>query len=216
MPISHSLSGDASSNAVSRSPQPIPCGKTFSPAISGGARLNSQEATHRADDVQARLRKRMGDLDLEAQVSALPAVVLGGFVVVPAGLIAQITGRPLDLTGVSCTSRTERLETGRSGSNAGEGDNARAGSGEVAADGSAIEHGRMITLACKEAGITAAAETPKIACRNVASPDCTRSIAKLLISQHHGFLSTYNYPGSGREAGFTTFCAFCAFAKSPS
>jgi hypothetical protein len=37
----------------------------------------------------------MGDLDLEAQVSALPPVALGGFVVVPAGLIARIAGRPL-------------------------------------------------------------------------------------------------------------------------
>jgi superfamily II DNA or RNA helicase len=59
------------------------------------ARLNSQEASRRADDLQARLHKRMGELDLEAQVSALPPVALGGFVVVPAGLIAQMTGRPL-------------------------------------------------------------------------------------------------------------------------
>ena len=59
------------------------------------ARLNSQEARRRADDLQARLQKRMEQLDLEAQVSALPPVVLGGFVVVPAGLIAQMTGQPL-------------------------------------------------------------------------------------------------------------------------
>jgi superfamily II DNA or RNA helicase len=59
------------------------------------AHLNSQEASRRADDLQSRLQKRMGDLDLEAQVSALPPVALGGFVVVPAGLMAQITGRPL-------------------------------------------------------------------------------------------------------------------------
>src|ERR1022692_39075 len=59
------------------------------------ARLNSQEASRRADDLQARLQKRMGDLDLEAQVSALPPVALGGFVVVPAGLLAQMAGRPL-------------------------------------------------------------------------------------------------------------------------
>jgi hypothetical protein len=59
------------------------------------ARLNSLEATRRADDLQARLHKRMADLDLEAQVSALPPVALGGFVVVPAGLIAKVTGRPL-------------------------------------------------------------------------------------------------------------------------
>jgi superfamily II DNA or RNA helicase len=59
------------------------------------ARLNSQEASRRADELQARLQKRMGDLDLEAQVSALPPIALGGFVVMPAGLIAQMTGRPL-------------------------------------------------------------------------------------------------------------------------
>jgi len=59
------------------------------------ARLNSQEARRRADDLQARLQKRMEQLDLEGQVSTLPPVALGGFVVVPAGLIAQMTGRPL-------------------------------------------------------------------------------------------------------------------------
>jgi superfamily II DNA or RNA helicase len=58
------------------------------------ARLNSQEARRRADDLQARLQKRMEQLDLEAQVSALPPVALGGFMVVPAGLIAQMTGQP--------------------------------------------------------------------------------------------------------------------------
>ena len=59
------------------------------------ARLNSREARRRADDLQARLQKRMEQLDLEAQVSALPPVALGGFVVVPVGLIAQMAGRPL-------------------------------------------------------------------------------------------------------------------------
>jgi hypothetical protein len=59
------------------------------------ARLNSQEARRRADDMEARLQKRMEQLDLEAQVSALPPVALGGLVVVPAGLIAKMTGRPL-------------------------------------------------------------------------------------------------------------------------
>jgi len=59
------------------------------------ARLNSQEARKRADELQARLEKRMAQLDLEAQISALPPVVIGGLVVVPAGLIAKLTGRPL-------------------------------------------------------------------------------------------------------------------------
>jgi len=59
------------------------------------ARLNSLEARRRADDLQARLQKRMEQLDLEAQVSALPPVALGGLVVLPAGLLAEMTGRPL-------------------------------------------------------------------------------------------------------------------------
>lgn len=63
------------------------------------ARLNSREARRRADDLQARLQKRLEQLNLESQVSARPPVVLGGLVVVPAGLLALMTGRqPLDLT----------------------------------------------------------------------------------------------------------------------
>jgi hypothetical protein len=59
------------------------------------ARLNSQEARKRADELQARLEKRLSDLDREAQLSAVPPVVLGGLVVAPAGLVARMTGQPL-------------------------------------------------------------------------------------------------------------------------
>jgi hypothetical protein len=59
------------------------------------ARLNSQEARRRADELQARLQRRMEQLELEAQISALPPVALGGLVVVPAGLLAQMTGHTL-------------------------------------------------------------------------------------------------------------------------
>ena len=57
------------------------------------ARLNSQEARRRADELQARLQKRLQQLDLEAHITAVPPVVLGGVVVVPIGLVAAITGR---------------------------------------------------------------------------------------------------------------------------
>ncbi len=60
-----------------------------------GARLNSQEARRRADDLQARLQRRLAELDREGQISALPPVVLGGLVVVPLGLVAAMTGHPL-------------------------------------------------------------------------------------------------------------------------
>jgi SNF2 family DNA or RNA helicase len=59
------------------------------------ARLNSDEARKRADLLQARLHKRLEELKLEAQLSPLPPVVLGGFLVVPGGLLAAMTGRPV-------------------------------------------------------------------------------------------------------------------------
>ena len=63
------------------------------------ARLNSQEARRRADELQARLAMRMDQLNLEAQVSALPPVILGGLVVVPAGLLVQMDGAALPQSG---------------------------------------------------------------------------------------------------------------------
>lgn len=56
-------------------------------------RLNSAEARKRADNLQARLQKRLEELDQEAKISPLPPVALGGVLVVPAGLIAEMTGR---------------------------------------------------------------------------------------------------------------------------
>jgi len=57
------------------------------------AKLNSGEARKRADLLQGRLQKRLEDLKLEAQISPLPPVVLGGLLVVPIGLIKAMTGR---------------------------------------------------------------------------------------------------------------------------
>jgi SNF2 family DNA or RNA helicase len=59
------------------------------------ARLNSGEALKRADALQARLERRLSELKLERQIAPLPPVVLGGLLVVPIGLIAAMTGRPL-------------------------------------------------------------------------------------------------------------------------
>ena len=65
------------------------------------ARLNSSQARKRADDLAARLEKRLNELQLEAQLSPLPPVVLGGVLVVPAGLIARLTGRGLTRTQIA-------------------------------------------------------------------------------------------------------------------
>ncbi len=56
------------------------------------AKLNSDEARKRADGLQTRLQKRLEDLKLEAQISPLPPVVMGGLLVIPAGLLAAMKG----------------------------------------------------------------------------------------------------------------------------
>ena len=58
------------------------------------ARVNSGEARKRADALQARLQKRMDEIKRERQISPLPPVVLGGLLVIPAGLIYAMTGLP--------------------------------------------------------------------------------------------------------------------------
>lgn len=84
------------------------------------ARMNSQEARRRADDLAARLQRRMQQLDLESQVSALPPVVLGGFLVVPMGLLAKMRGETLpsesstlDTQAVAARARTIVMELER-------------------------------------------------------------------------------------------------------
>lgn len=57
------------------------------------AKLNSGEARKRADNLQARLEKRLQELRLEAQISPLPPVVLGGVLVVPIGLLGAMGGK---------------------------------------------------------------------------------------------------------------------------
>ena len=68
-----------------------------------GARLNSAEARRRADELQARLQKRLAELDAEAKLSALPPAVLGGLVVVPMGLLAAMTGRAVPVRSTADT-----------------------------------------------------------------------------------------------------------------
>lgn len=55
------------------------------------ARLNSNEARKRADALETRLQKRMEELKLEAKLSPLPPVILGGMLVVPHGLMNKLS-----------------------------------------------------------------------------------------------------------------------------
>ncbi len=56
------------------------------------SRVNSQEARRRADELQGRLEKRLQQLDQEGQIVALPPVVIGAAVVVPAGMLQKAMG----------------------------------------------------------------------------------------------------------------------------
>jgi hypothetical protein len=60
--------------------------------------LNSNEARKRADNLQVRLQKRLDELNLERQISPLPPVAIGGMLVVPAGLLASMTGNVVTMT----------------------------------------------------------------------------------------------------------------------
>jgi len=53
------------------------------------ARLNSEMARRRSDDLQGRLQRRLAELDQDRRISPQPPVVIGGALVIPAGLLAQ-------------------------------------------------------------------------------------------------------------------------------
>lgn len=69
------------------------------------ARLNSNEARKRADNLQLRLQRRLEELTLEAKLSPLPPVILGGLLVIPAGLLAKIM--PSTITRPTITRETQ-------------------------------------------------------------------------------------------------------------
>jgi len=56
------------------------------------AKINSGKARQRADDLEARLQKRMAELEQERRLSPLPPVVVGGALVVPQGYLDELSG----------------------------------------------------------------------------------------------------------------------------
>jgi superfamily II DNA or RNA helicase len=75
------------------------------------ARMNSGRARARADELEARLQKRLAELGEERQLSPLPPVIIGGALVVPGGLIERLKGkrREVSETFARETSRVEQL-----------------------------------------------------------------------------------------------------------
>ena len=60
---------------------------------SGNTKLNSQMASRRAEELEARMEKRLAELEKEKQISAMPPVIVGGSIVIPRGLLNSIIGR---------------------------------------------------------------------------------------------------------------------------
>jgi hypothetical protein len=57
------------------------------------ARLNSQMAARRAEELEARMQKRLAELETEKLISAMPPVVVGGAIVIPRGLVNRLMGK---------------------------------------------------------------------------------------------------------------------------
>jgi len=58
------------------------------------AKLNSQLASRRAEELEARMQKRLAELETEKLISAMPPVIVGGAIVIPRGLLNRLTGKP--------------------------------------------------------------------------------------------------------------------------
>lgn len=56
------------------------------------ARINSAKARQRADDLEARLQKRLDELEQERRISPLPPVAIGGVMVIPQGFLLKLKG----------------------------------------------------------------------------------------------------------------------------
>lgn len=53
----------------------------------GNQRLTSANAARRAEELEARMQKRLAEIDTERMISAMPPVIVGGSLVIPKGLL---------------------------------------------------------------------------------------------------------------------------------
>ncbi|MEN9226257.1 MAG: helicase-related protein [Thermostichus sp. DRC_bins_24] len=73
------------------------------------AKLNSAKAQQRADELAARLQKRLAELEQERKLSPLPPVVVGAALVVPIGLLQRLQGKREAATS-AFAKETQRVE----------------------------------------------------------------------------------------------------------
>jgi len=77
------------------------------------AKVNSNEARRRADDLQSRLENRLETLRREGQVDALPPVITGGFLIIPVGLLANKAGKAVTLPNLGRDTQASAAEARR-------------------------------------------------------------------------------------------------------
>jgi hypothetical protein len=70
------------------------------------AKLNSQIAARRAEELESRMQKRLAELETEKLISAMPPVVVGGAIVIPRGLLSKLLGRS-DTSAADTSARRE-------------------------------------------------------------------------------------------------------------
>lgn len=58
------------------------------------AKQNSQMASRRAEELEARMQRRLAELETEKLISAMPPVVVGGAIIIPRGMLNKLTGKP--------------------------------------------------------------------------------------------------------------------------
>lgn len=68
--------------------------KSLEASGKGNARLTSRMAARRAEELQARLQKRLAEIAREKAVSPLPPQIISGSIVIPLGLLCKLTGKP--------------------------------------------------------------------------------------------------------------------------
>lgn len=59
-------------------------------------RLTSANAARRAEELEARMQKRLAEIDTERMISAMPPVIVGGSLVIPKGLLHILTRHPIE------------------------------------------------------------------------------------------------------------------------
>ena len=62
----------------------------------GNQRLTSANAARRAEELEARMQKRLAEIETERMISAMPPVIVGGSLVIPKGLLHILTHQPTE------------------------------------------------------------------------------------------------------------------------